>query len=420
MIITIGAGIAGSLSAYYLARQGYEVLVIDQEAGPAMACSHANAGIIAVSHAQAWAKPAAVKDIAKALLGLSPSVKVSRILDPELITWGLAFLRQCTRVRAQTNSAALAKLASYSAGLTKEIGNEEGLTYHQTDKGTLYLYQDEDELEKRHQQLLALNPNTERFDMDVIVEHMPTLTRVHDKFAGGFHSTGDATGDCHRFAEEINAASRRMGARFQFNTTVKSILTTSGKVTAIETDQSTYECDKLVVSAGNGCPALLEPLGIKPLIYPVKGYSLTFPVKNNESSLLPETTPGAIDETELVSFSRLGDHVRLTGFAEFAGHDLSHNDKHFDYLRNYAITLFGDDIDASAPRYWTCLRPSTPSSRPYLGQCRDIENLYINAGHGQLGWTMSAGTGKLLGQLIQGEKTDLSNVSTEASWLNGI
>lgn len=417
MIIVVGAGIAGSLTAYYLTRLGYEVLVIDQESAAAMACSHANAGIVAISHAQAWAKPSALKDISLALFGLSPSVKVSTLRDPDLITWGLAFLRECTPSRAERNSQMLARLSTYSATLIKDIEDEESLAYSQTHQGTLYLYQDEAELSQRFELLSRQHTQTRLLSPNDLAELHPALAGVQHRFAGGFHSPGDFTGDCCEFAQAINDISATRGATFQFDTRVRRLHLEDGRIRSIETDRGVYDCDHLVVAAGTGCPALLRPLGIKPLIYPVKGYSLTFPVNRPE---MPQSMPGAIDETELVSFSRLGDRVRLTGFAEFAGHNLDHNDKHFGYLKNYAQALFGDDIDHDKPQYWTCLRPSTPSSLPYLGQCRHIDNLWLNAGHGQLGWTMSAGTGKLLAQSIHGDAPDIHRVSIKADWLNGI
>lgn len=418
MIVVVGAGICGLLSAYYLAEQGQDVLVLDSESDAGQVCSHANAGLVAIGHAESMANPGAIIDLGRALIGQSGAIKVSRFPDAELMRWGLAFLWQCRASKSNRNTQAIQSLAKLSATLLNEIETKHELEYHQSHKGAVYLFKDAKALARRKAVLRKIAPEIEFIEQSQVGEYLPGLaTSERDEFVGGFYSSIDFNGDCHAFILSLKNYLKNK-VQFRFDAEVTSIKVECDRVTGVTANEEFITCDQLVLASGNATPAMMKPLGIWPKIYPIKGYSLSYQLKRGAGGELggPETC--GIDETELVSFSRLGDQLRITGFAEFDGHDLSPKQQYFDRLRAYAETMFGGDI-GGVSKTWTCQRPSTPSSLPYLGNCRSIENLWLNAGHGQLGWTLSAACGLILSEAILGKNQSMAQVSHTAPWFNG-
>jgi len=417
MIVVIGAGVVGTLTAWHLAERGHSVTVIDRESAPAGGCSFGNAGLIALGHAEAWAGPEVPKAMARALFGLNPTVKMSKPWDPFLWLWGLNFLANCTSRAHNENSRKLLQLSQFSARALHQIELQEGLSYHQRRTGSLYLYSDERQYRNR---IAAIRTDPvarqlfEPLSVEDLLELEPALTRVKSKLAGGLISKSDSSGDCALFTSRLAYALSASGrAMFKYNAIVSGFTVTNKRITAVTTDTGRIDCQGVVIAAGTGSRQLLSNLGVNSLIYPVKGYSATYDIVS--SAAVPEYS--AVDETELVAFSRFGDRLRLTGFAEMAGTDLSLRQERLDALDAYAHRTFGDAVDTDNATYWAGLRPATPSSLPYLGRLKIAENLWVNAGHGQLGWTMAAGSGRLIADLVDGRAPRASNVSASASWL---
>jgi len=359
-------------------------------------------------------------DLLRALLGRHPAVKVSRLFDPALWPWGIRFLRECTDGAYRRNSERLLRISRYSAQLLRDIGEREGIEYHLTDTGALYLYHDAREFELRRRNLENTAATEGMFEVlgaDQLLQRDPALAGVRQTLAGGLLSKGDLSGDCHLFTTRLAEKLRQSGrVNFRYCTEVSGIERGNGRIEGLRTSAGDIPCTALVVAAGNYTPALLAPLGARPLIYPVKGYSATYPVLDSDK--VPRYP--AIDETALVSYARYGDRLRMTAVAEFAGNNRDLRPERLRALDDYARKLCGDGVDTAGAEYWTGLRPSTPGSTPYLGRVAAYDNLFVNAGHGQLGWTMSAGSGALVADHVSGAAPELSGVSTEASWLRSV
>ncbi len=416
-VIVLGAGVAGVLTAYHLSRRGHRVLVVDSAAAPAQGCSHGNAGIIALGHAQAWAGPSAPKAMALALLGLNPALRISTLRDPALWRWGLHFLANCTRGAHARNSGKLLKLSSYSASLLREIEEREEIDYDQRHNGALYLFKNRRQYEERTARIRDDPAASDMFQLlgvDELLSLEPALRGMADLLVGGLLSKKDSSGDCHRFTSRLaQTLIADASAGFRFDCTVTNLLLRDGRIVEVETTGGSLPCGAVVVAAGTGTPSIMRKVGISPLIYPVKGYAATYPI------IRPDAVPEfpAVDETDLVAFSRFGNQLRLTGIAELAGGDAGLRKDRAAALDAYAARVFGSAVDIGNARHWAGLRPSTPSSPPYLGKVRGFENLWINAGHGQLGWTMAAGAGRILADLMENRMPEVSGVSARANWL---
>ena len=417
-IVVIGAGIVGVLTAYALSKQGRSVHVIDRAPAPAEVCSFGNAGVLAVGHAKAWAGPGALGSIARAILGREPGVRVTRLSDPALWRWGTEFLSHCSKAAHVANSAKLQSLSRFSRELSKGIEADLGLASELRHDGALYLFRDQAQFEA----YAALLQNSEGGDYWVLevaelIAKEPRLSGCADQFAGGIFSPGDSVGDCKGFARRVaTALTERFDVQFQFETGVKGLVQQAGHITAVNTDKGPITAEAVVLAAGVGTPSLTRPLGFAPNIYPVKGYSGTWHIQ--DPTRIPQLP--FVDETELVAVASYGGQLRVTALAEFAGHDTRLPPERSALLRDYVTRTFGDAVDAQSVEYWAGLRPSTPSGPPYLGHIKCIENLWINAGHGQLGWTMAAGCADLIAARILGQTTKLNGVSATAGWLEDI
>jgi len=415
-IAVIGAGVVGLTTAYYLARRGHQVTVIDQAAGPAQGCSFANAGIIAVGHAESWAGPAAPRQMIDACLGRAPSIKISKILDPALWRWGLAFLRHCTSRAHAANTDAMASLSRYGRSKLQDLEQATGLSFDQDHLGAYYLYGDPVAYEARARAVSDADAGFEPLDAAALIDRDPALRAFAGRLAGGLLSSVDSKGDCHRFTQALAAwLHDRALVSFRYDTTVTGFRREAAHVAKVCTTNGDLPCDQVVVAAGAQTAALTAPLGVRPLIYPVKGYSATYPIL--DGSRIPAHP--FVDETNLVAVTRLGDRLRVTGIAEFAGFDRTVPAARAAHLDAYVTGHFDGAVDLSGAQHWAGLRPTTPSGRPYIGQLRAIPNVWLNAGHGQLGWTMAAGAGAVLADLMNGAQASLVGVSETAPWFAG-
>lgn len=418
MIVVLGAGVVGLLTAHYLAARGDHVAVVDRESAPAEACSRGNAGIVAIGHAEAWAGPDAPGRLLRAAFGRDPAIKIASFWDLELMRWGGRFLANCTKAAHRRNSDRLLRLSTYSRELLRSLEDELALEYGQQHAGSIYFFQDPRQFEARLRSLDGAARDAGAFrelSAAAIVELEPALAPIAADLAGGFLSSGDFSGDCHLFCRALASHLRKNNrVRFCYDTDVTRLRIEKGLVKAVETASGPdLDCDTVVVALGAGTPRVLMSAGARAPIYPVKGYSATYPV--TDSARAPKLS--GVDETALVGFARYGDRLRLTAMAEFAGGDLSTPRARLQVLDRYAASAFAGAIDLTRAEHWAGSRPSTPQGPPYLGRLKHCPNLWVNAGHGQLGWTMAAGSGRIVADLIGGRRPGLTDVSAEAAWL---
>ncbi|WP_166462018.1 FAD-dependent oxidoreductase [Paracoccus alkanivorans] len=411
-IAIIGAGVVGTMTARSLMKRGRRVVLIDAHDGPAALCSRANAGIMAVGHADAWASPGAVGSVLRALVGREPALKVTRLADPALWSWGTAFLRNCTGKAHHRNSDRLQRLSRYSRNLLSAAEADLGLPQDTRHDGGLYLFQNQAQFDTRTASLTG--DGLEVMSRERLLEIEPALRKMGDRLKGGIFSQEDSVGDCRLFTQRT-VETLRGSNRLQvcFNRRVTGLHRNGNRITAVETDQGPVECGAVVLATGVETPQLTRPLGFVPQIYPVKGYSGTWQVRD------PDGVPRLpfVDETELLAVATYGGKLRVTAIAEFAGMDRSLPENRKRLLDTYVRRTFGDAVYHNNATYWSGLRPTTPGGPPFLGRVRRYDNLWVNAGHGQLGWTMSLGCGELIAQAMGGEPGALRDVSEPARWL---
>lgn len=415
--IVIGAGVVGVLTAYHLARSGLRVMVVDSEPGPAEGTSFANAGVVAVGHTDAWASPAALLDLACALVGRNPAVQITRLMDPALWRWGLGFLANCTDSAYRANSAQLLKGAQYSASVFADMRAAEKIDCYWQDNGAIYFYQRSAQFQKRCQTIALDSRAAELFEVltpQQLITLEPAFGNMRNELAGAILSRSDISGDCRLFTTRLATKLAESGdVVFHYGVGVNGIRKEGQRVHALRTSAGDIDCSGVVIAAGNGTPQLLREVGLSVPVYPVKGYSATYRI--TDAAKVPSF--GAVDETALVSFARYGDRFRLTSTAEFAGNSRALTADRIRGLDNYASRMFGSGLSFDGASYWAGLRPSTPMSTPFVGQIKACDNLWVNAGHGQLGWTLSAGTGRIIADLVSGRQPQVSGVSATANWL---
>ena len=413
-VAVVGAGVVGVATAYHLAQRGYQVVVLDQADAPAAMCSYANAGIIAVGHAASWAGPEAPRQMVRAMLGKEPSVKISRLMDPDLWRWGLSFLRNCNVAAHREHSNAMATLSRHGRDALRKMEAEMGLSFDQAHDGVYYLYTSQAQFAARMQGNVGPETGFTPYDATTLMAMDPALKAFHGKLQGGLISDVDSKGDCQSFsAKLVDWLTARSNVTFHFGTRVSGYDTKGARVRAVLTDTGHFACDHVVIASGTETPKLTASFGVKPMIYPIKGYSATYPIL--DANRIPNRP--FIDETSLLAVTKLGDRLRVTAIAEFAGHNRNITADRVAYLDTYVDQHFSGAVDVAQAEHWAGLRPTTPSGRPYLGRLRKTSNVWLNAGHGQLGWTMAAGAGEVMAAMISGAPNTAAQVSETARWL---
>lgn len=404
-VVILGAGLLGVASAYYLAKEGHEVVVLDRQPEPARETSHANAGLLTPNHSFAWAGPGAPWLLLKSLWQKDAGLRLRPHMNAQLLDWGLRFLRHCTSARHRRNSLAKARLCFYSMAETDRLTRETGIDWHRGRQGVLYLFRDAHELKEaaRTAELLReAGTDIGPIGFDEVLAQEPALAHARIKFAGALHGRSDETGDARLFTTELARICRGLGVAFRHNLTIERIETAGDRVVAVTTSEGRIEADAFVLAAGPYSPQLGKSAGLHLPIYPIKGYSLTLPVLDPERA--PRT--GGLDEGTLVAFSRLGDKVRLTSMAVVAGYDTEYTPADFVKIIATARELFPNGMAFDRAQYWSCLRPTTPDGPPIIGPT-PLRNLWANTGHGYLGWTMCCGSARLLADLMAGRDTEL-------------
>lgn len=405
-ILVLGAGVVGTAAAYYLARDGHEVTVVDRHPAPAHGTSYSNAGLVSPGDAYAWASPGALATFIKSLYRPDLGVKVRPSLDPAFLSWTWRFLFQCTQARAYANTDVKLRLALYSRECINEITAETGIDFDERRKGIVYFYRNQQGLDAGAEHFRYIGERgleIEVVDRKRLFAVEPGLAGSGHEIAGGIYSPMDQTGDSRMFATRLaDWAVRRHGVKFLHDTDVQGLDVDGGRVRAAITAKGLLSCDAVVLSMGPESGVFARKLGIDLPVYPVKGYTATIPLQAPDKG----PTMGGVDEDRYVAYSRLGNRLRLASTAEFAGFDRTHKPSDFARMFRSARELFPGAIDESKAECWAGLRPMMPNSVPVIGQSR-YENLYLDTGHGHVGWTMACGSGKFLSDIVAGRKPDI-------------
>ncbi len=405
-VLVMGCGIVGVTAAYYLARDGHEVTVLDRQPIAANETSFANAGLVAPGHAYAWASPKAPRILIKSLFSADQALRLKLRADPRMWAWCLRFLRQCTAERARINTINKLRLCLYSRERLHDIVGDTGVAFDGRAGGCLYVYRTTESFEAGVAHTGILQDNgmpLEVLDRDQAAAKEPALEPVKHKIAGAVLAPLDESGDAHMFSNALVDHCRgKLGVTFAFETTIRGIDAEGDRIVRVVTDRGEHRADAYVLSLGCDSPFLAKHLGINLPIYPVKGYSMTLPVEQRNAA----PAMGGVDEENLVAWARMGDRIRLTSTAEFSGYDRSHRPEDFRAMFRAARDLFPDAADYDKPSYWAGLRPMTPEGTPFLGKAQ-YANLFLNTGQGHMGWTMAHGSAKITADLVAGRLPDI-------------
>ena len=400
--IVLGAGVIGVTTAYELARDGHDVTVIEQREDVALETSYANGGQIAANHAEPWAAPGT---IAKAIkwLGRYDAPLLYRLrLDPALWAWTLEFLANCSEPKFWENVARILRVALYSRERYKALRDEVDLDYGLRQLGIISIYRDGrgfDLALDRARTMTELGCERRALDRKGCIDLEPALAHSTQLLSGGTWSPHDESGDCLAFTQQLAEKAKALGVTFQFNTRVLGLISEGYKITTAKTDRSDVHGDVFVLALGCHSQAIAKPLGLKLHIYPTKGYSVTLPITNPDGFEAPRVS--LTDDQHKLVFSRLGDQLRIAGTAEFSGYNTDLNQRRADLTLDTALKLFPRAGVREQATFWAGLRPSTPDGVPLLGRGKH-ENLLLNTGHGTLGWTMAAGSARIVADLARG------------------
>ncbi|MCA6109419.1 D-amino acid dehydrogenase [Bradyrhizobium cenepequi] len=404
-VIILGSGVIGVTSAYYLARAGHEVTVIDRQPKPALETSFANAGEVSPGYSSPWAGPGVPIKAIKWLLMKHGPLVVRPKPDPAMWVWLLKMLRNCTAERYAVNKSRMIPIAEYSRDCLRALRGEIGIRYDERSRGTLQLFRYASQLDHTADDIAVLKQYGVPFevlDREGCIAAEPALAAVKDKIAGGLQLPQDETGDCHMFTQALALEAEKLGVRFEFNVGIDGLIADPSRVTGVATSKGVLQADAYVVALGSWSPRLVKPLGISLPVYPVKGYSITVPIV--DASGAPEST--VMDESYKVAITRLGDRIRVGGTAEISGY----SDKLYAARRvtlDHSLTdLFPRGGDLAKATFWSGLRPMTPDGPPVIGATK-YGNLHLNSGHGTLGWTMACGSGSVLADLLSGRKPEI-------------
>lgn len=413
-VIVLGAGIIGTASAWFLQKAGHEVIVIDRQPSPALETSFANGGQISVSHAEPWANPAAPLKILKWLGREDAPLLFRPRADWLQWRWGMAFLRECTAHRTAHNIRQIVALAEYSRQTLQSVRAETGIDYDCETRGIVHFYTDEEEFRQSlpaAKLMRELGCPRQTISADEVVRLEPALGAIRHKIVGGDFTQTDESGDVYKFTTGLAQRSAAAGVDFRFNTMATRLLTegagSSKRLTGVEVIDAegrhrVLHADSVLIAMGSFSTTLLKPLGIALMLYPGKGYSATYDVR--DSALAPHVS--LTDDGHKLVISRLGNRLRVAGTCEINGYSRELNPARCEAITHRTRELFPDACDYDRPVYWSGLRPLTPSNVPYIGATR-IPNLFLNTGHGTLGWTMGCGSGRAIADILSGRRPDL-------------
>jgi len=409
-VIVLGAGVIGVTSAWYLTQAGHQVTVIERQPGAGLETSYANGGQISVSHAEPWANPAAPAKVMRWLFREDAPLLFRLRADLQQWLWGLAFLRECLPARARRNTVQLVKLGLYSRAELTRLRRATGIQNDQLECGILHFFTEPDA--HAHAGETAALMRAHGCDLELkraeeVIAIEPALRPIAGSLLGATYTPSDQSGDAYLFTARLAALAAERGCEFLYNTAIEGLERSAERISGVrirdDSGSRVLRADAYVVALASYSPALLRPLGIRVCVYPAKGYSVTVPI--TDESRAPRVS--LIDESLKIVVSRLGARLRIAGTAEFAGHDLSINRTRCEAILRRAQTLFPGAFDASQAQFWTGLRPATPGNVPLIGRTR-LPNLYLNTGHGTLGWTLACGSGRALADIIGGRPPEVA------------
>ncbi|QSE73747.1 D-amino acid dehydrogenase [Aeromonas media] len=406
-IVVLGGGVVGVTSAWYLAKAGHKVTLLERRGGVALETSHANAGQISPGYASPWAAPGIPLKAAKWLLQKHAPFTVRPTSDPFQLRWMLKMFANCTPAAYAVNKGRMVRLAEYSRDCMKLLRDELALDYEGRQLGTLQLFRSQAQCDASQRDIEVLEEYGvpyQSLDADGCEEVEPALARVRGKVVGGLRLPGDETGDCFRFTQALADEARRLGVEFVFNCAIDEVELAQGRAVAVRAGEQRFKADAIVCALGSYGTGFLRPLGIELPVYPVKGYSLTLPM--TDAAGAPRST--VLDETYKVAITRFDERIRVGGMAELSGFNLALNPRRHDTLAMVVRDLFPEGGNLEQAEFWTGLRPMTPDGTPLVGPS-PIPGLWLNTGHGTLGWTMAAGSGQLLSDLISGSAPAISD-----------
>jgi D-amino-acid dehydrogenase len=403
--LVLGAGVIGITTAYYLAKAGRQVTVVDRQPESANETSFANAGLIAPGHSYTWASPRAPKILFKSLFQDGQALRLKLSADPRMWSWAIKFLGNCNAEQSRLNTSRKLVLCRYSQEQLQALTAAEDLHYERLSQGLLYLYRDAASFATGRNNMTVLADGgmpLQILDADQVVALEPSLFHARQLIAGAIYCPSDESGDARLFTHDLTERCKRLGVKFEMNRTIQGFESSADAIQAVLTDRGRMSADEYVLALGSYAPIVARQLGYRLPIYPVKGYSVTFPSGPGYSP----PNIGGVDENNLVAYARFGDRLRFTATAEFTGYETRHSPADFAHMLQAGRELFPEGADYSQPTFWAGLRPMTPEGTPIMGRSKH-RNLFLNVGHGHMGWTMSCGSARIVTDLILGRVPDI-------------
>ncbi|WP_342243305.1 D-amino acid dehydrogenase [Pseudomonas sp. OTU5201] len=405
-VMVLGSGVIGTTSAYYLAQAGFEVVVVDRQNAVAMETSFANAGQVSPGYASPWAAPGVPLKAVKWMLQQHAPLAIRTTSDIDQYLWMTQMLRNCTASRYAVNKERMVRLSEYSRDCLDELRAETGISYEGRALGTTQLFRTQAQVDAAAKDIAVLERSGvpyELLDRDGIARVEPALSKVKHKLAGALRLPNDQTGDCQMFTTRLAEMAEKLGVEFRFGQNIERLDFAGDRINGVWIDGKLETADRYVLALGSYTPQMLKPLGIKAPVYPLKGYSLTVPITN--PAMAPTST--ILDETYKVAITRFDNRIRVGGMAEITGFNLDLNPARRDTLEMITADLYPEGGDLNQASFWTGLRPATPDGTPIVG-ATPFRNLFLNTGHGTLGWTMACGSGRLLADLMARKRPDIS------------
>lgn len=405
-VLVLGSGVVGTASAYYLARAGFEVVVVDRQPAVAMETSFANAGQVSPGYASPWAAPGVPLKAMKWLLQRHAPLAIKLTGNIDQYLWMAQMLRNCTAARYAVNKERMVRLSEYSRDCLDELRAETGIAYEGRQLGTTQLFRTQAQLDAAAKDIAVLERSGvpyELLDRASIARVEPALAKVSHKLSGALRLPNDQTGDCQLFTTRLAEMARALGVEFRFEQNIQRLEHAGDRIAGVWIDGKLETADRYVLALGSYSPQMLKPLGIRAPVYPLKGYSLTVPI--SDPAMAPQST--VLDETYKVAITRFDQRIRVGGMAEIAGHDLSLDPRRRETLEMVVGDLYPQGGDPSDAVFWTGLRPATPDGTPIIG-ATPYRNLFLNTGHGTLGWTMACGSGRVLADLLASKRPQIS------------
>jgi len=409
-VIVLGAGVIGVSTAWYLAEAGHEAVVVERQKGPGLETSFANGAQISVCHAEPWANPEAPLKILQWIWRNDAPLLFRLKMDPKQWSWGARFLYECQPSRTRENIGQIVRLSLYSRTLLGRLRESTNIQYDALQRGILHFYMDRrifDAAVDASQLMRGYGLDREPKTADEAVMIEPALAHIRKRIVGATYTASDESGDAHKFTQALAKMATARGAKFLYGRTVQGLRMAGGRVDGVvvktaDGPEETLRADAYVVALGSYAPLLTRPVGVDLPIYPTKGYSASAEVIDDSKAPMVSVTD---DEAKIV-FSRLGRRLRIAGTAEMAGYDTQVNRARCEAIVRRAMEVFPGAASYGSAEFWTGLRSSTPSNVPIIGRTK-IANLYLNTGHGTLGWTMACGSGRALADIISGRKPEV-------------